>query len=115
MRIDIRFVTPDEQRYDTLGDWWWEGEVLHIRATKSADMAEGESLLIALHELVEAWLCKEEGVPQAAVDAFDLAFTGEGEPGDDPAAPYRTQHRRAMLIEHLMAAFLGLSDYGVVR
>ena len=48
--------------------------------------------LLALHELVEAMLCAETGVSQAAVDAFDKAYEAkrppadkDSEPGDDPA------------------------------
>ena len=46
-RIDIRFIPGEEQRYDTLGDWWFAEDCLHIRATGD----EPEAFLIALHEL----------------------------------------------------------------
>ena len=49
-------------------------------------------LLVALHELVEALLCKEAGVSQERVDALDEAYEAkrlpddkDSEPGDDPA------------------------------
>ena len=112
MKIDIQFIPPDEQRYDTLGDWFWEGDALHIRA--SLMDTSNESFLVALHEMVEAWLCGVRGVDQAAVDAFDMAFAGDGEPGDDPASPYRREHRFSSLIEHLVAHELGIVDYGNV-
>jgi hypothetical protein len=53
------------------------------------------------------------------VDDFDAQFTEErhgddDEPGDDPRAPYRRQHRAAMLIEHMMASFMGLDSYGSI-
>ena len=69
---------------------------------------------------MEAILCQAHGVKEADVDAHDNLFESEDhaeedEPGDDPRAPYRTQHRQAMLIEHLMANFLGLTDYGTMR
>lgn len=109
--ISIRFIPHHEQRYDTLGDWFIEGYTLHIRASNDQDLPP---FLIALHELVEAWLCLQRGISQEAVDAFDKAYTGNGEPGDEPDAPYRAEHRQAMLIEHLMANFMGLTDYGTV-
>lgn len=112
-RILIEFVAQEQQRYDTLGDWLEDEDGLVIRSTCDGD--EDESFLIALHELVEAWICRKAQITQQDVDAFDFYFAGDGEPGDHPDAPYREQHRKAMLIEHLMANFMGVSDYGEVR
>jgi len=75
-------------------------------------MDDDDAFLLVLHELIEMKLCMKDGVTQGAVDAFDANFKGEGEPGDDPAAPYRVQHRKACLIEFLMASFLGKHDHG---
>jgi len=119
-RIDIRFIPGEEQRYDTVGDWWFADDCLHIRATGD----EPEALLIALHELVEAYLCKRRGVSQEAVDAHDWRFQAEleaklhpddAEPGDDPRAPYRREHRFSMLMEMLLAHELGLDGYGICK
>jgi len=38
----------------------------------------------------------------------------DGEPGDLPDAPYRKEHRFAMLIEHMMAHELGIEGYVAV-
>lgn len=120
-RIVVEFIPEEKQRYPTLGDWFYEGDTLQVRASGPT---EDEAFLVALHEMVEVWLCRKAGVGQAGVDAFDLAFEAEreagqhdpdDEPGDDPRAPYRKQHRFAMLIEHLTARELGLDDYGTVR
>lgn len=116
-RIDIRFISEPEMRQPGIGDWWFTPDTLHIRAVESHD---DEAFLVALHELVEAWLCRANGIEQQAVDAFDVLFEteshpNEAEPGDDPRAPYRLEHRKAMLLEMLMANFLGLSSYGTVR
>ena len=74
---------------------------------------------IALHELIEAWLCRKRGITQQQVDNFDFANCDKVPPdielGDYPEAPYQTEHRFAMLIEHIMAHELGLKGYGVVR
>jgi len=119
-RIDIRFIPQSEMRPEApgIGDWFWEGETLHVRAVTGQGVET--SFLVALHEMVEAVLCNKHGVSEAAVDAFDAQFELEehgedDEPGDDPRAPYRAEHRQAMLIEMLMANFLGLTDYGVIR
>lgn len=123
-RIDIRFIPEAEMRQPGIGDWWFDGETLHIRATNDTpDVTDGDGpwpFLVALHETVEAILCQAHGVDGKAVDDFDNLFEAEGhdeddEPGDDERAPYRAEHRQAMIIEHLMANFLGVTDYGVIR
>lgn len=113
--IDVQFIPEDEMRQSGLGDWWFEADTLHIRAVEGED-----AFLVALHELVEAVLCEAHGVSTKQVDDFDNLFDAEehedhDEPGDDPRAPYRTEHRQAMLIEHLMANFLGRDNYGTIR
>ena len=122
-RIDIRVIPQEWQRYDTAGDWYFDGDTLDIAVT-GTDLADDETFLIALHELVEAHLCRKRGITAEAVDAFDKAWIAahpgyldgtEGEPGDDPAAPYRREHRFACLIEHLVAHELGVTGYGRVE
>ncbi len=53
-------------------------------------------------------LCMERGISFKAIDRFDMQFKGEGEPGDDPRAPYYRQHQVASGIERLLAAELGV-------
>ena len=122
-RIDIRAVPQEWQRYDTAGDWYVDGDTLDIAVT-GTDLSDDQTFLIALHELVEAHLCRKRGITAEAVDAFDKAWIAahpgyldgtEGEPGDDPAAPYRREHRQAMLVEHLVADMLGIAGYGRVE
>lgn len=127
-RIVIDFVPQEQMREaGSCGDWFRLHRSLHIRATLESAEAFGTvhaPFLVALHELVEAYLCGAQGVDERDVDAHDALFEtergngehGEGdEPGDDPRAPYRRQHRFAMLVEHLTARELGLDDYGTVR
>jgi len=122
-RIIIEAVSQDAMRppYDQgpAGDWLYDRDgTLVIRSTGTS-FDDPETFLFALHELVEAYLCRCEGVEQRVVDAFDKRIDGQigedDEHGDHPEAPYRTQHRRAMLIEMLMAQFLGLDGYGTIR
>jgi hypothetical protein len=122
MHIIIRRIPQDEQRYETVGDWFYdEHEVLHIKASAET---EDEAFLIALHEMVEVWLCARSGITQEQVDGFDFQWAAEHpeyplnsneEPGDDLRCPYRNEHRFAMLIEHLVARELGMQNYGEVR
>jgi hypothetical protein len=66
--------------------------------------------LVGLHEAVEALLARGEGISEADVDAFDIAYeksrlTGDvSEPGDHPACPVYKQHQFATAIERLVAA-----------
>lgn len=121
-RIVIEAVRQDAMRapydqQDTAGDWFTESDgTLVIRAT-GTDLADPDTFLLALHELVEAYLCRHRGIDQALVDDFDARMSrhsAPGELGDHPGSPYRAEHRQAMLIEHLMANFLGIINYGTV-
>jgi len=73
-------------------------------------MGDADSeFLVALHELVEAYLCQKAGIPDEVVTAFDKAFEAKrqpgntDEPGDDPEAPYRHEHRIATIVEMIVA------------
>lgn len=123
-KIIIETMPPDKMRLENYreagcGDWFFDPEGnVRIQVACEGDLNvwdDPAAYLVALHELIEARLCFKAGITQGAVDSFDNAFTGEGEPGDDPNAPYQRQHRSAMMIEHLMAIFMGLFDYGEVK
>ena len=70
--------------------------------------------LVAAHELIEAMLCRQAGISERAVDAFDRHYEAhrkagdQSEPGDDPRAPYHRQHVAATKIERELAALLGV-------
>jgi hypothetical protein len=123
MKIVIESIPSAEHRYDTWGDWWYDADgTLQIRVSSDEpDLpTENHQFLVALHELVEVWLCKQRGVTQEQVDEFDmvtaptLGIGEDEEPGDHPLAPYRKEHRFAMMIEHMMAHELGLAGYGTI-
>jgi hypothetical protein len=118
MNIHILKVPSSEQRYDTLGDWYFDaaGDLIIKVSNDVPEMpTDDHQNLIALHELVEVLLCRKRLITQKQVDDFDFAAEDcEGEPGDLPDAPYRKEHRFAMMIEHLMAHELGVENYGVV-
>lgn len=117
MSIVIEAISKSQMRYDTLGDWFTD-ERGHIHIQVDESLSADEQFLIAIHELVELKLCSMRGITQQAVDEFDLQFLGKelpGEPGDHPDAPYRVEHRQAMILEHMMAGFMGLFDYGRIE
>lgn len=92
-RIVVDFVAQEEQRYDTVGDYWvGPDNTLHFRITDFPDNPS-YSRAILLHELIEKWLKDLDGVSDMDVDAWDM---GPGEdlrdPGLDPRAPYHRHH-----------------------
>jgi hypothetical protein len=110
MRITIEVIKYEDQRYPTCGDWLWPNEHnLLIRVSEMGDWRKEAA--VAVHELVEAILCKADGVTEDAVDDFDMSHLGhaEYEPGDDPAAPYHRQHCFATAVERMLIAALGVS------
>lgn len=111
MKIIIQTVPHKAQRYDTCGDWQFNDATGELLITVSELRTPHASLLVAVHELVEAMLCHQHGIDEADVDHFDRtweAHNGYSEPGDDMAAPYYAEHQFACGIERLMAAELGV-------
>ena len=102
----IDTVMHEDQRYPTVGDWLNLDTRFLILVSRLPDWRY--EALIAIHELVEAVLCRHAGITQEAVDAFDIAHPEAPEPGDLTDAPYRHQHAIASGIERLLAAELGV-------
>lgn len=114
--IRIKTIPHEEHRYDTSGDWWFTNRPKTRVEIRVSDFGNPDhEFLLALHELVEMWLCRRRGISQRAVDRFDVAYEkkrregDETEPGDDPQAPYYREHQFACGIERLMAAELGVN------
>ena len=110
----IKIITrPDDQmRYSTAGDWYHDGDTLSIDVVEQNDPRH--SLLIAIHELVEALLCAHNGVTQETVDHWDMILCADSdEPADVPHCPYAREHQTAEVIERIMAQALGVDwiDY----
>ena len=122
MNIQIEFVPAKRQRYSTLGDWYFDAAgnlVIKVSNDDRMCPTEDEQILVAVHELVEALLCRKRGITQTMVDDFDIGneYCQENglEPGDEPTAPYRREHRFAMIVEHMLAHELGLAGYGEIK
>ncbi len=113
MKIQLRTIPHSEQRYETCGDWenLPEGS---LRISVSDMGNDDYAFLVAIHELVEVWLCNKRGITDEAVSAFDIEYEknrpegDESEPGDHPDAPYRKEHFFATNIERMIALELGL-------
>ena len=107
MKIIIQTQPHSLQRYNTVGDW----QTRHHDAAVVIYVSELGSwrfeLCVAVHELIEAFLCIQDGVTEEAVDKFDKAFVQrDAEPGDSPDAPYERQHCIATGFERILAALL---------
>lgn len=110
--IEVRTIPHNQQRYDTVGDWWTDEEGWHIRVSYLGNWRY--NFLVAFHELLECAWCKQRGVSEAAVTFHDIGFEKNrrpgdlSEPGDDPRAPYRVGHQFASLVERFAAFALGV-------
>lgn len=143
MRIVIETIDHASQAYPTTGNWTVTEYpakeksdrhgppiaadfALHIEVSKMGDWRY--EALVGIHEAVEAILCREAGVSEQSVNAFDIEFENarekrlgawftfrgrnvdaDAEPGDDEDAPYRRQHCFATAVERMLAAEMGVS------
>ena len=119
MNINIEIIPPEQQRANVDGcDWFWDAAGnLQVRVSPMSDWRR--ETLLAIHEAVEAIMCKKNGVTQEAVDQFDIEFDKNhpDEPdlgaGDDRSAPYHREHCFATAIESILCIELGVdwNDY----
>ena len=111
--IIIEVIPHDWQRYETVGDYYFDDNgVLHVKVSEMED--NRHELLVAVHELVEVLQTEHNGVREEDIAVFDKEFESrraEGnvdEPGDDPKAPYRIEHCIATSVERLLCALFGV-------
>jgi hypothetical protein len=108
LTASIETIPHSSQRYDTAGDWSLQDGNIVVKVSQLS--RRDYELLVALHELVEAYLCQRDGISQKAVDAWDTGpGKDEDEPGDDPKSLYFHQHRVASKIERFVAKQIGVS------
>ena len=60
------------------------------------------------HGPVESFLVRRDGVPEAAVNAFDQTHADADEAGPLSTAPYHHEHAAATKVEKKLAAVLGV-------
>lgn len=127
MNIDWQVIPHSEQRYPTAGDYWWDGQTLHIRVSKLDNSLH--EYLIFIHELIEATLVREDGAPDQSTE-FDVPYelarkagiaapcgcvpTEDSEPGDDIDCPYYREHWMATMVEQMLCWYwqLNWNEYG---
>lgn len=116
LTINMRTVPHDKQRYDTAGDWSYSKDDDHLIITVWASDSGSvhSTFLLMMHEVVEAYLAWQRGISPEAVTAWDVAYTGEGEPGDGALCPYREAHQYAEVIERMLAAMIPVDWNGYI-
>ena len=116
--MNTRIVTIPHRahRYKTVGDWFKDADGFDMIEVSAMSDPRYE-LLVAFHEFIESELCKQRGISEARVTAFDKKFekerakflhSADAEPGNDPRAPYRKEHFTAETMERLLAVELGV-------
>jgi hypothetical protein len=112
--IDVKIIPHNQQRYETVGDWYFNPDNNRLTIRVSSMRNKLYEFLVAFHEQAEAMLCLERGICEKEITLFDKHFEARraqgntDEPGDDPRAPYRKEHFFATSVERLMAAELGV-------
>ena len=109
MKISIKTIPHELQRYDTCGDWVWT-DAGDLEITVSSTNNWKYEALVAVHELIEVLLCHDRGISQQVVDDFDMSyerdreeFGYEDEPGNEKDAPYHKEHKVATKVEKILA------------
>ena len=111
MKINIKIIPGNEQRYPTLGDYWIDKKTgdIEVRSTDTGN--KDKDFAVILHELVEWYLIDKKGINVGDIDAFDINFENEngvGEPGDMVGAPYRREHHIADIVERVLLVECGV-------
>jgi hypothetical protein len=109
MRIVSKIVPLEWQRYETLGDYFDNGDTLHFRITDTGN--DEYNKLILIHEIVEEMLTRNRGISEKNILEYDLKFEEsgkDGEPGEQDDCPYKKEHRFAELIERMICHEIGI-------
>lgn len=115
--IELKTLPHSEQRYPTVGDWKFgnTSKIEYLDILVSDMKNPNFEFLVAIHELIEAWLCKNAGISDESVTAFDTEYENKrqegdfSEPGDSILCPCYKQHQIATGIEKILAAELGVN------
>lgn len=101
----IKVVPHSEIRNDDVADWRTCNGVDEILVSELVEEFPGYALCVAIHELVEKFLCDRDGISDEQVTAWDAANELGG---DSIHAPYHQQHTRASGVERAACAALGI-------
>lgn len=108
MNILIKVIPESEQRQEVSGaDWFWDSNGdLQVRVSPMSNWRR--EMMLAIHETVEALMCRHNGVSQKSVDEFDQDYykthSDDCDAGDEAAAPYVREHCLSTAIERILCA-----------
>jgi hypothetical protein len=106
--ITIKFVDKDQIRNEGCGDYLYDPEGnLIVKAYLKDDNSYDYAFLIAIHELVEAWLTNHRGIEEQDIDEYDRMIVERGgvadEAGNEFDCIYKKEHRFSENIERQIA------------
>jgi len=112
LSVKINTIPHDQHLYTTVGCWFWEklnqdDTSIHIRVSRN--LPNDDIFLVALHELVESYLCSKKNISTSQVNDWDMKNPDVEEPGEVAGAPYFQEHKDANDIEKLMCEKLNLN------
>jgi len=106
MKIYLETIPESEQRYPTLGDYYYDGEVLRIKVSKQVN--PWYDYMIAIHELTEVMLTEYRGIEEKQILEWDLNHDESEDPGAIVGAPYYDDHMFCLNIEKQICSYLGI-------
>jgi S-adenosylmethionine/arginine decarboxylase-like enzyme len=117
VEIEVRLIEQSEARYNTWGDYFWEGDKLIFAIVRSmATKGELYNRITLVHEMIECFLWLAKGKTLKEIDDFDFAYNPTSinqEPGQDINCPYIIEHKMAEMMESIMCHYTGVKfmDY----
>ncbi len=112
LNINIKTIPDKEQRYDTVGDYSKKDGIDEIMVSEMSNRQY--EFLVAIHEMVEQYLCENAGITDEEITGFDVEYESkrkkgdDSEPGENIYAPYHRQHMFAEKVEKMMADQCGI-------
>lgn len=106
MKVEIKIIPRSEMPYDTFDNYFWRGDVLVFEIAETGNWLTERMML--LHAMVEQLLTEIKGISPAEITAFDMAYKGDGEPGEEINCPYRNEHLIAKAVEMLLCSHMDI-------
>lgn len=118
LNAHLKSVPKQLVRSDQAGDWTYGKDGQLIATVVEQRFSPESELAVAIHELIEGYLCWRSGTTDEQVVKFDNLYEDErshghhgeyDEPGDDERAPYKQEHQAATHVERAVCHALGIT------
>ena len=97
--IHIKCIPHDEQRYETLGDYWETESKIEFRISDTGNA--NYNMAILMHEIWEEHRNRMLGIKEIDVTQFDINHPELDDPGLSKEAPYHATHMESDAIERV--------------